>query len=274
MQEIFDVSGRGILITGASGFFGRTIAKTFLECGSKTILLGRSDKIWEQEKRYQKQFGKDRVRCYQLDFYKRKAFSALLRKLVKRFDIDVLINNAYDFSPRTGFNTPAGRLEESVYEQWRSAFESGIYWAMLATQIIGARFKKKRKGSIINISSMYGIISPSPRLYEGTHFFNPPTYSANKAGLLALTRYTASFWGRYGIRCNAVLPGAFSNVEEKGCNAVAPDDPFILRLRRNTALGRIGHPRDLRGALLYLASDASAYMTGQALVIDGGWTVT
>ena len=121
---------------------------------------------------------------------------------------------------------------------------------------------------------MYSIVSPDPRLYEGTDFFNPPTYSVNKAGLIALTRYTASFFGEYGIRCNAISPGPFSNTEEETDNSVDRDDPFIERLKDKTVLNRIGHPNDLIGLLIYLASDASSYMTGQNLIIDGGWTIT
>lgn len=274
LKEIFNVSNKCILITGASGFFGRYISRTFLELGARVILLDRSNRLLEQTEAYCKEFGKDSVFGFQVDFYKRKELINILKKIAKKFDIDTLINNAYDLSEKTGFNTPQGHLENSTYNQWKAAFESGIYWAVLTTQIIGEQFQKKKKGSIINISSMYGIVSPNPRLYEGTKFFNPPTYSVNKAGIIALTQYTASFWGHYGIRCNAVLPGPFSNVETVSPNSVTPDDTFLERLKRNTLLNRIGHPNDLRGILIYLASDASSYMTGQTIVIDGGWTIT
>lgn len=274
LRELFDISDKCILLTGSSGFFGRYISKAFLEVGARAILLSRSAALSKQVKEYRRQFGKDAVFGFQVDFYKRRALEETLRKVEQRFDIDVVINNAYDLSRKTGFNTPTGHLESSTYSQWKSAFESGIYWAVLTTQIIGEQLKRKGKGSIINISSMYGVVSPSPKLYEGTDLFNPPTYSVNKAGILALTRYTASFWGRYGVRCNAVLPGPFSNVESESSNSVRSDDPFLERLKENTVLHRIGHPNDLRGLLIYLACDASSYMTGQAIRIDGGWTIT
>ena len=91
--------------------------------------------------------------------------------------------------------------------------------------------------------------------------------------LLALTRYTASFYGRHGVRANALVPGPFSNTEEAGPNAVSPDDPFLDRLRERTCLGRVGEPSELVGPLIFLASDASSYVTGHALVVDGGWTI-
>jgi NAD(P)-dependent dehydrogenase (short-subunit alcohol dehydrogenase family) len=121
---------------------------------------------------------------------------------------------------------------------------------------------------------MYAQVAPSPQLYEGTESLNPPGYSAAKAGLLAFTRYTASFWGSYGIRANAILPGPFSNTEDDGPNSVKANDPFLERLQNKTCLRRIGQPKELVGSLLYLASGASSYVTGQALVVDGGWTTT
>jgi len=273
LEEIFGISSRCILITGASGFFGRYISRTFLEVGAKVILLGRSRSLLEQTEKYYREFGKERVFSFQVDFYKRKEFENTIKEIVRDFDIDILVNNAYDLSEKTGFNTPLGHLEGITYSEWKSAFESGIYWAALTTQVVGKRMIKKGNGSIINISSMYGIVAPDPRLYQDTEFFNPPTYSVNKAGIIALTRYTASFWGRYGIRCNAVLPGPFSNVETEGPNSVVPNNPFLEKLKQNTVLNRIGHPNDLRGILIFLACDASSYITGQAIVIDGGWTI-
>lgn len=273
LRQIFNIADKRVLITGASGFFGRYISRTFLEAEAKVILLSRSAMLSEQIKEYRRKFGKNAAFGLQVDFYRRKELEDTLKKVAKNFDIDVVINNAYDLSKKTGFNTPSGYLESSTYNQWRSAFESGIYWAVLTTQIIGKQFKKKKQGSIINISSMYGIISPDPQLYEGTNFFNPPTYSVNKAGIIALTRYTASFWGRYGVRCNAVIAGPFPNVESRSCNSVDANDFFLERLKNNTVLNRFGHPKDLSGILIYLACDASSFMTGQSIIIDGGWTI-
>ena len=125
---------------------------------------------------------------------------------------------------------------------------------------------------IINIATMYAAVAPSPRLYEGTDLGNPPGYSAAKAGMVAFTRYVASYWGPFGVRANAILPGPFSNTEEVGPNAVRPDDPFLERLASRTCLGRIGTAGELAGPLVFLASDASSFVTGHTLVVDGGWT--
>jgi gluconate 5-dehydrogenase len=121
---------------------------------------------------------------------------------------------------------------------------------------------------------MYAVVAPNPQLYEGTKFANPPGYSASKGGLLSFTRYVASYWGPHGVRANAILPGPFSNTEDAGPNAVQDSDSFVDRLKARTRLGRIGRPAELAGALIFLASDASSYVTGQSVVVDGGWTIT
>jgi gluconate 5-dehydrogenase len=120
---------------------------------------------------------------------------------------------------------------------------------------------------------MYALVAPRPQLYQDTNFVNPPAYSASKAALLSFTRYIASFWGQYGVRANAILPGPFSNTQDlEAKNSVQRDSPFLERLKGCTCIGRIGQPHELVGALLLLASDASSYMTGQGIVVDGGWT--
>jgi gluconate 5-dehydrogenase len=133
--------------------------------------------------------------------------------------------------------------------------------------------KAQQCGSIINIATMYASVAPRPDLYTGTDSLNPPGYSASKAALVAFTRYTASFWGRAGVRANCISPGPFSNTEDlNGQNSVTADSEFVQRLKSYTVLNRIGRPSELCGVLLFLASDASSYVTGQNLGVDGGWT--
>jgi len=274
LREMFDIAGKRILITGATGYLGRHMARGFLEVGAEVVLLGRSDKLRAQVREYGDEFGEQAVHGFQVDFYDREKLTDVLVKVAKEHDVDVLVNNACDLSERTGFNTPEGRLEKSTHDQWQAAFESGIYWAVRTTQIIGKQFVARGRGSIINISSMYGAVAPDPGLYEGTSFLNPPGYGVAKAGLIALSRYVASFWGRHGVRCNAVLPGPFPNVESRGPNSVDADDAFLQKVKSKTLLNRVGRPGELMGILIYLACEASSYMTGQTLVVDGGWTVT
>ncbi len=187
--------------------------------------------------------------------------------------IDILVNNAHELGPATGFNVPEGSLDNATMETWMRNLIGGVYWAALTTQKIGARMKQSGSGSVVNVSSMYALVAPRPQLYQGTNFVNPPGYSASKAALLSFTRYVASFWGAYGVRANAILPGPFSNTEDvTGANSVTQNSPFLERLKGSTCLGRIGTPKELVGTLLFLASDASSFMTGQAITVDGGWT--
>ena len=274
VDQLFGLQGKTIVVTGACGFLGRNFVRGYLGAGARVIMMSRSDAIHEHLQGYVEEFGEERVAAYQADFYRRDSVEAAFSEIVSNERVDVLVNNAYDVSARTGFNTPDGALESSTAEQWSSAFESGIYWAVRAIQLIGEQMKERGGGSVINVASMYGIVSPNPRLYEDTEFFNPPSYGVVKAGLIALTRYVASFWGEYEVRCNAVAAGAFSNTEDESYNAVHEGDPFLKRLEERTLLDRVGRPADLLGAMIYLASDASAYVTGQTIVVDGGWTVT
>ena len=272
--SLFSLEGRTALLTGATGFFGRTFARTLLSNGARLIALGRSDRLDELSAEWTRDFGAERVRSCKVDMYDLAAFSAVLDEIAVQEEVDVLVNNAYELGPNTGFNTSEGALETATLDQWTRHFTSGIYWPALTVQKLGPGMKARRRGSIVNISTMYAVVAPDPRLYEGTKFLNPPGYSAAKAGTLAFTRYVASFWGAYGVRANAILPGPFSNTEEVGANSVDASDPFLGRLAARTCLGRPGRPQELAGALLYLSSDASTYVTGHALVVDGGWTVT
>ncbi|KKN60602.1 hypothetical protein LCGC14_0530420 [marine sediment metagenome] len=262
MESLFSLHDKTVVLTGAAGYFGRSFSKCLADAGAHVVLLGRGSKI----KRLAEEIGVDYL---SVDFYDTEDYKECLESIN---DVDVLINNAYEFSKNTGFNDQSGKLENMSKEQWNKSFESGVYWHALATQVLGEKMKQKKSGSIINISSMYALVAPDPSLYEGKDAFNPPSYGAAKAAILALTRYTASFYGEYGIRCNAIVPGSFPNTSTDSYNS-PNDEEFLQRLRDRTVLGRTGRLEDLHGALIFLASDASSYMTGQSVVIDGGWTI-
>lgn len=272
--SLFGLEGKTVVLTGACGFLGRNFSQGLLSAGARLVMLSRSDEVFTRQQRYASRFGKKKVAAYQTDFYDERAFDEALEKISEREDVQILVNNAYDMSQRTGLNSPQGRLESASVTQWRDALESGLISVARITQCLGKKMKKAGKGSIINISSMYALVSPHPELYKGTKFLNPPFYSVTKGGLLAFTRYVASFWGKYGIRCNAIAPGPFPNVQGSSANSVQRKSSFLSRVSKRTLLQRTGRPEELLGALLFLASDASSYVTGQTIVVDGGWTVT
>jgi NAD(P)-dependent dehydrogenase (short-subunit alcohol dehydrogenase family) len=270
--SLFSLEGRTAVLTGASGFLGRTFARALLTNGARLVALGRSERLDVVSSEWSHEFGAERVRACRVDMYDLPALTSVLDEIAAEESVDVLVNNAYELGPNTGFNTPEGSLETATLEQWTRHFTSGIYWPALTVQKLGPGMIARHRGSIVNISTMYAVVAPDPHLYEGTTFMNPPGYSSAKAATLAFTRYVASFWGAQGVRANAILPGPFSNTEEVGANSVDASDPFLDRLAIRTSLGRPGRPDELAGALLFLASDASSYVTGHALVVDGGWT--
>ena len=273
--SLFSVEGKTVVLTGASGFLGSNFAETLLANGARVIALGRSAKLETLIAKWEAAYGSHSVRGYMLDMHDtarlRNTFSEIADQEAR---IDVLINNAHELGTATGFNTPSGSLESSTLDQWMKNLAGGVLWPVLAVQALGTKMKEQQKGSIINICTMYAAVAPSPELYEGTDFLNPPGYSASKAALLSFTRYVASYWGKYNVRANAILPGPFSNTDYSGPNSVPQDSPFLQKLRNRTCLKRVGRPNELAGALLFLASDASSFMTGQAVIVDGGWTVT
>ncbi len=271
-SSLFSLQGKVALLTGAAGFLGRTFAETLLANGAELVAIGRPPKLARQQQLWSEKYGPERVHCYFVDMFDLEALAKTLDVIAAHHAIDVLINNAHELAPSSGFNTPAGSLEQGTMDVWMRNLTAGVCWPALTVQRIGAGMKERGHGSIINISTMYAVVAPRPRMYEGTAFLNPPAYSASKAAMLSFTRYVASFWGQYGIRANAILPGPFSNTEDAGPNSVQAGDPFLEKLKANTCLGRIGQAADLAGALLFLASDASSYVTGQSIVVDGGWT--
>jgi len=273
-SALFSLEGRTVVLTGASGFLGRTMAVTLLENGARVVILGRSDRLQQLAGDWRKDYGPGRVQAHQVDMYDLETLSTIFQQILEREDsIDVLVNNAHELGPATGFNVPDGVLGASSIDQWQRNVTGAIFWPLLAVQSIGAKMRDAGRGSIINISTMYAQVAPNPLLYEGTTSMNPPGYSAAKAAMLAFTRYVASFWGPHGIRANAILPGPFSNTEETSPNSVQ-DPNFLRRLEERTCLRRVGRPHELAGALLFLASDASSFVTGHALLVDGGWTIT
>lgn len=273
-DRLFSLEGKTAVLTGASGFLGRTFALALLANGARVVALGRSDRLQSEARSWANTFGEAKVAVHQVDMYQTEALNGLCDRIAAdEASIDILVNNAHELGPNTGFNVPEGSLEHATMDHWLRNLHGGVLWAVQTTQRLGIRMKHQGAGSIVNIATMYASVAPRPQLYEGTASLNPPGYSASKAALVAFTRYTASFWGPHGVRANCLSPGPFSNTEDiAGANSVPEDSPFVTRLKSYTVLNRIGRPPELCGALLFLASDASSYLTGQNLNIDGGWT--
>ncbi|MFT5195937.1 MAG: NAD(P)-dependent dehydrogenase (short-subunit alcohol dehydrogenase family), partial [Candidatus Promineifilaceae bacterium] len=183
-------------------------------------------------------------------------------QIVEQFgQIDILVNNAYG-----GY---APDIETATAEDFNRSYNDGVTaYFLLAREVADHLRQRNSAGSIVNIGSMYGVVGSYPDAYEGLAFNSPPNYHGLKGGIIHLTRHLAVYWAKDNIRVNCISPGPFPKRPELDQNV--PD--FIPRLESKTPLGRMGKPEELKGTLLLLASDAGSYITGQNILVDGGWT--
>jgi NAD(P)-dependent dehydrogenase (short-subunit alcohol dehydrogenase family) len=260
MVHKIDVENKIILITGGYGHLGTAVTESLLAHKGLVYVLGRD------QKKFLAVFGKHKLLGAKLFFQKcdikltasiKKAFQQTAKKTGR---IDILINNAYYLSGQSP--------EEMSDSDWSNGIEGTLTSTFKCIREI-IPYLKKSKGKIINVSSMYGMVAPDFRVYrENPEYLNPPHYGAAKAGIIQLTKYYASHLGPDQITVNAVVPGPFPSPK------VQKSKKFISNLSDKTALRRIGQPEDLGGAFVFLASNAAKYVTGQSLIVDGGWTAT
>lgn len=255
----FNLKHKTILITGGYGHLGAAVTESLVHHNATVYVLGRSREKFE--KIFSTKDLRDRALFFQeCDISETNSIKNAFQKIYENGEIDVLINNAVFSSGQSP--------EKMTDEDWKLGIDGTLNSVFRCIREIIPYFKEKSSGKIINVSSMYGLVAPEFRIYDDSPaFLNPPHYGAAKAGVIQLTRYYASWLGKYGVQVNAVTPGPFPSP------SVQKDESFVEELKSKTCLNRIGNPNDLAGAFVYLASDASNFMTGQNLVIDGGWTI-
>lgn len=264
------LKGRVAVVTGSAGLLGRQHADALAEAGA-SVMLGDVDGTAAAH--FSEEVGDARrVEAWggTLDVTSPRSLGGFRDAVLARFGrIDVLVNNA---AINDKFETPALAAEESRFENypldmWRRTLEVNVTGVFLASQAFGAVMAEQKSGSIVNIASTYGLVGPDQSLYvrpDGTRAIHKsPAYPASKGAVLSFTRYLAAYWGTKGVRVNALSPGGIEDRQEEW---------FIANYARRTPLGRMAHAGDYRGALVFLASDASSYMTGANLVVDGGFT--
>ena len=260
LHELMDMRGRVALITGGAGHIGREIAAGLAELGADIVLTDRSDAGAAAEA-IAAEYGTacEAVALDLTDENATRALPALAEKAMGR--LDVLINAAafVGTAANEGWTVP---FEQQNSALWREALEINLTSAFVLSQAAAPLLRRSGHGAIVNIGSIYGLVGPDMRIYGGAVGGTPVAYAASKGGLLQLTRWMATVLAP-DIRVNAVTPGGI----ERG-----QPEAFQERYNARTPLGRMGHEDDIKGAVAYLASDLSSYVTGQNLVVDGGWT--
>ena len=252
--ELFDLTGRVAVVTGGAGLYGRQIVEALAEAGVRTFMASRNlDKLRIQAEAFRRA-GLD-VAVLQFDLASEDSILQLLQQAVDAAGkVDILVNNSVA-KPMSGWTTPAAAFAESM-----EANATGLF---SITRAFGEHMAERGQGSIINVSSIYGTVGPDYTHYEGLGQDVSPDYFFHKGGLLQLTRFAAARLGPRGVRVNAISPGGLFNMQ---------DPRFLERYNARTFLGRMANQTDIKGAVVFLASDASAYVTGANIPVDGGYT--
>jgi NAD(P)-dependent dehydrogenase (short-subunit alcohol dehydrogenase family) len=272
--DLFRLDGKVALVTGGAGLLGQRYCEALLQAGARVVV---GDLDGARAEAQAAELRDDRALGLKLDVTDETSVNTAIQQAVDRFGrLDILVNNAA-LTVRGGSErlSPAdyfAPFENYKREVWEQALNVNLTGMVLCAQAAGRQMlgQDPPGGVMVNIASTYGVVAPDQRLYEGvkspyteTGFNTPVSYAVTKTAVLGLTRYLATYWGSKNIRVNALTPhGVFDN----------HDEAFVRNFAYRSPLGRMARNDEYRGALLFLVSDASSYMTGANLIVDGGWT--
>ena len=264
--DLFSLKDKVAIVTGALGLIGRKHCEALSDAGANVIVcdLNEIDCIEFAKSLSTKSIG------IKVDITDKSSVENLRDIVLKEFGkTDILVNNA---AINDMFENPQAAAEQSKFENyplgmWQKSLDVNVTGTFLCSQVIGTVMANQGSGSIINIASTYGIVAPDQSLYKqpdgSQSFFKSAAYPVTKGAVISFTRFLAAYWANKGVRVNTLSPGGVENNQ---------DEYFIKNYSEKTPLGRMAKPDDYKGALIFLASDASSYMTGANLVVDGGWT--
>lgn len=267
MKNIFSLSGKTAIVTGSLGLIGKYHCKALYDAGANLIVTDFDEAGCHN---FAMELG-NRAAGVGADITNVDGVKRIRDFALNRFgSIDALVNNA---AINDKFEDPAAALEQSMFENypinlWQKSLDVNVTGMFLCSQIIGKVMADQERGSIINVASTYGIVAPNQDLYIDVNgeqkFFKSPAYPVTKGAVISFTRFLAAYWGAKGVRVNTLSPGGVENGQ---------DDFFVNEYAKRTPLKRMALPSDYMGAVVFLASDASSYMTGSNLVVDGGFTI-
>ncbi len=269
IHDLFNLKNRVVILTGGLGKIGTEYTEALVKADGRVAIFDIVDEPNEKLKKLSEQYP---ILFFKVDITKEGEIKSAVDKVEAKWDVPtILINNAgWKASPNEATKASVP-FEDYPVEVWNEVFAINTTGSMICAKVVGGNMiKKNRKGVIINVASTYALVAPDQRIYDykekktGKKFVKDASYGASKSALLSLTRDLAVCWAKYGIRVVAISPGGVLN--PKG------DPDFISAYSSKAPIGRMANANEYNGAILFLASDASSYMTGSNLIIDGGWT--
>jgi NAD(P)-dependent dehydrogenase (short-subunit alcohol dehydrogenase family) len=262
IQKMMNLEGKRALITGANGYIGREIAKTIAELGGDLVLVDTPSSSYDELFKVLEKSFNINIECIDCNLEDEASREELITNISKQAKpLNILINNAA-FVGTSDLDGWISNFKDQSIDTWRRALEVNLTSTFHLSKGLSEKIKTSKFGSIINIGSTYGVVGPNYSLYEGTSMGNPAAYAASKGGLIQLSKWLSTTLAPE-IRVNSISPGGVFRNQPKS---------FVEKYENLTPLKRMATEEDFKGSIAYLASELSAYVTGQNIIVDGGWT--